>query len=128
MSTGHTITASKRAEIVERLSEAFNELSNCGGDAKKMAEAIGGARYLVAAALSKLGSPEAMRAIDAGLKAFHESLSNSAATLPNAAKESVPAADPLGGGNGDALAFILDASAPEFEALFAAAITSQETY
>lgn len=115
------IAASRHVEIVEHLAEAFRELSNAGNDTLKMAEAIGGARALVAIALRKLGEPGPMQTLDAELKSFHESLSNSAGTLPTPAKESATA-------SGGQLTSLLDSTGPEFEALFAAAITPKETY
>lgn len=94
---------SQQLLIVSDLREAFDELSltRTGADIGKMAMAIGGARHAIASALETLGDPRPMRELNASLKAWHESLSNSTAPIdPAAVMESANAADPLSGARG----------------------------
>lgn len=117
---------------IAQLREAFDELAakRTGCDIGRMAEAIGGARFVIASTLEKLGDPEPMREILANIKSWNESLSNSAAPIEScAAKESARTAEPSSGGErGERLASLLDASPSEFESLFAQALTSHERY
>ena len=131
MNTIQSISAVLQAELMEELAEAFTDLCGVSPDIESMAVAIGGAKYLLACALEKLGDSAPRKMLDAANRSVARSLSNSTAPIgTSAVKEPALTVPPSYDGElGDSLApYCMGASESDLDALFAAALTAHETH